>query len=318
MRSRGLALITVLWVLTLLSLIAASFSSSTRTEIKLAFNQAEAARAEALADAGVHAAIQGLLATNPAAQWRADGTVYGWRFDDGEMRVGIWDEGGKIDLNTASDALLQALFVAAGLGTDEASVLVDRIVDFRDPNDLRQLNGAEDRHYRDAGLPYGAKDAPFEALEELRQVLGMTSALYDAVAPALTVHARQRQPHEPTAPPLVKAALAGEAPVNEAPDDEAPADAPDEGAIVDEDGAADVAPLDRPVAGAAKQSDEPVIVARSRINVFTIHAEARMDSGSVFARDAVVELGSGAKLPYEFWAWRQGRRSYFPLVAEAP
>ncbi len=61
-RARGcLALVTVLWVLALLSLIAASFNRTTRTEINLTRNLIEAAEAEALADAGVYQAIYALL-----------------------------------------------------------------------------------------------------------------------------------------------------------------------------------------------------------------------------------------------------------------
>ncbi len=312
MKSRGLALITVLWVLTLLSLIAASFANSTRTEIKLAFNQSTVAQAEALADAGVHAAILGLMARDPTGQWRADGTVYGWRRGKGEIRVQIWDEGGKIDLNAASEVLLKALFVAAGQGSDDAAALADRIVDFRDTNNLLQLNGAEDREYRDEGLPYGAKDAPFEAVEELRQVLGVTQAIYESVAPALTVHARQRQPLETSAPPLVKAALAGNS-----PDQETPMEPPEDASPTSEQTELGVTPIDRPVPGeeqAAEDGDNPT---RSRINIFTIHAEGRTDSGSVFVRSAVVEIGSGADVPFEFWAWKQGKRSLFSFAAPA-
>ncbi len=46
---RGLALVTVLWVLMLLALIAASFTRTTRTEINLTRNLIESAKAETLA-----------------------------------------------------------------------------------------------------------------------------------------------------------------------------------------------------------------------------------------------------------------------------
>ena len=78
--------------------------------------------------------------------------------------MSIQDEDGKIDLNAAPDELLRGLFVSAGLDEDAGAALVDAIVDFRDEDDLTRLNGAEDRDYADAGLPYGAKDAPFEAV----------------------------------------------------------------------------------------------------------------------------------------------------------
>ena len=49
--NRGIALISVLWITGLLAVMAASFASSTRTETRLAHNQEENAKAEALVDA---------------------------------------------------------------------------------------------------------------------------------------------------------------------------------------------------------------------------------------------------------------------------
>ena len=308
MNRRGLALVTVLWVLTLLSLIAASFSSSTRTEVKLAFNQSEAARAEALADAGLHTAILGLLIRDPQLQWRVDGTVYGWEFGAGEIRVNVWDAGAKIDLNAAPDALLQSLFVVLGETPGNAAALVDRIVDYRDPNDLRQLNGAEDRDYAEAGVHCRGKDTPFEVVEDLRQVLGMTPALFDAAAPALTVQARQRTPHEPTASRLVKAALLGAGPIG-------PSEGVVNGGLAEiGDGTVPVAPVAPPSLGGGAVETDLLGPERSRINIFTIHSEARTASGAIFVREAVIELGTAGELPYEFWAWKQGKRSLFPVA----
>ena len=50
---RGLALLMVLWVLTLLALMAATFTRTSRTEVNLARNAMERFQAETLADAGV-------------------------------------------------------------------------------------------------------------------------------------------------------------------------------------------------------------------------------------------------------------------------
>ncbi|MFQ5467752.1 MAG: general secretion pathway protein GspK [Kiloniellaceae bacterium] len=310
-RRRGLALVSVLWVLTLLSLIAASFMLSTRTEINLARNQGENARAEALADAGVYTALVGVMNDDPDLAWRVDGTVYGWRFGAGELRVSVDDEGGKVDINVASEVLLRDLFVAAGLEEGEARSLADAVVDFRDPNDLTRANGAEDPAYRRAGLPYGAKDAPFETLEELRQVLGMTPAIFERVRPGLTVHGRQRQPHAATAPPLVRAALAGEV-LNDTPPDAAPAD---DGIppIADDADAADAAGVTEvPTPLGPVDSEAPQ---RSRARAVFIHAEARTDSGAVFARDAVVRVETGEDLPFEVREWMQGRRRLFADAA---
>ena len=116
--SRGLALISVLWITGLLAVMAASFASSTRTEARLARNQEENAKAEALADAGVHRAAFGLLDLDPETAWRAGGTAHGFALGEGEVQVQIEDEDGKIDLNGAPLELL-VLITPSVIGSQE-------------------------------------------------------------------------------------------------------------------------------------------------------------------------------------------------------
>jgi Type II secretion system (T2SS), protein K len=100
--TRGIALISVLWIAGLLAIMAASFASASRTEARLARNQLENAKAEALADAGVHRAALGLLERDPQRVWKPDGRVYRFTLGEGDVQVLIRDEDGKIDLNEAS------------------------------------------------------------------------------------------------------------------------------------------------------------------------------------------------------------------------
>jgi general secretion pathway protein K len=302
-RCRGVALVMVLWVLALLALIAASFATNTRTEVNLARNLVEGSKAEALAEAGVHQAIVGLLAEGGAEPWRVDGTVYAWRFATGEIRVAIQDEGGKIDLNTARPDILRGLFLAIGLDLQEGDAFLDAILDFRDPDDLRHVNGAEDPDYAAADLDHDAKDAPFEIVDELQQVYGMTREIYEQVASALTVHSRRPAPDERIAPPLVLQALSGtpdEADEQEADEQDANADLPEPGELSPEEISE--------TPGVLKFGDSED---RSGISVYTVHAEGRAQSGAVFALDAVVRLGAEGGEPYEFLAWRRGRRELF-------
>jgi general secretion pathway protein K len=204
---RGLALVAVLWTMTLLALIAAVFMRETRTELALVRNHEGEARAEALAEAGVNRAILILLGLDTSVPWRVDGTPIELASADGVVRILIQDEGGKIDLNRSSGAVLESLFVAAGMAADAAPHLADAIVDFRDADNLRQLNGAEDGDYAAAGLRHDAKDAPFASTEELLQVLGMTKDLYDRIAPLVTVYSPRRDVNLATAPPAVLSVL---------------------------------------------------------------------------------------------------------------
>ena len=99
------------------------------------------------------------------------------------------DESGKFDLNAAEPASLSALMRVLGTDPAQADAVAAAIVDWRDGDDLTQpQGGAEDPQYAAAGLAWGAKDAPFETVAEVEQVLGMTPALYAALAPHLTIH----------------------------------------------------------------------------------------------------------------------------------
>ncbi len=88
--SRGIALVIVLWGLVLLAVIAAAFTTETRTGVTLARNLVENAKARALADAGVYRAILGLLAPDVEQRWFADAPFYTLASDAGEVRIGAW------------------------------------------------------------------------------------------------------------------------------------------------------------------------------------------------------------------------------------
>jgi len=69
--------------------------------------------------------------------------------------------------------------------------MLDVIADWRDADDLRRPNGAEEPEYRAAGLKYRPSNAPFDTIGELQRVLGMTPALFARIADTLTVYSRQ-------------------------------------------------------------------------------------------------------------------------------
>lgn len=317
---RGFALLAVLWLVMLLALVAASFTRTARTQIDLGRNAVEKARAQALADAGVDRAILGLLEPDPAVRWRADGTPYALTFASGEVRIAIQDEAGKIDVNVAPDALLQGLFTSIGLASDEASALVDAIADFRDPDDLRRLNGAEDDDYRAAGLSWEAKDAPFEAIEELQQVYGMTPRLYRRIAPLLTVHSWEEGIDPLVAPPEVLFAVPGitpaqvEAVLAARTADDAPWSVGGEGAAEPARNLLERrAPAGQPAETEADPMAalEPILLGLEEFTmavggwIYSIRAEARTANGGRFVREAVVVLDA-AEPPFTFYRWRRG------------
>jgi type II secretory pathway component PulK len=116
-------------------------------------------------------------------------------------------EGGRIDLNTADDKYLVAALVASGLTEPAARTGAVRIRDWIDADDKPAPDeGAERNEYRHSNLPYEPRNAPMEAINEVRQVLGL-GGLSDASLDAFTVYSQQLEPVASEAPPAVRAAL---------------------------------------------------------------------------------------------------------------
>lgn len=210
---RGIALILVLWVATLLTVIAASFAYAARTDMNVLGNQSARARVEAAADAGVERAVyEAFRPINSAGRWQQDGREYSFPLGEATVRVSVMDESAKIDVNSASPALLKGLFLSVGVEEQQATQLVDAIQDWVDPDSLARANGAEEEAYRLAGLKQKPANAPFQTLEELRLVLGMTNALFDRIEPLITVYSRQSGVNLVIAPRNVLLAIPGVTP----------------------------------------------------------------------------------------------------------
>ncbi|NCC27434.1 MAG: general secretion pathway protein GspK [Gammaproteobacteria bacterium] len=190
---RGIALVLVLWVLTLLTVMAVGLTAAQRTETALSDNHVTGARFRAAADAAIAFTVLVFAmpppdATDPdVSVWLPNGVAVPWRFGGVDLSIRVFNEGSRIDLNQAPPELLSALLVTLGMEEDPATSLAAAIADWRDEDDLSLLNGAEDGDYRDAGLTLGAKDAPFVAVEELMQVLGMTPEIYIRLAAEVSV-----------------------------------------------------------------------------------------------------------------------------------
>jgi general secretion pathway protein K len=186
---RGIALVIVLWIIVLLSIMAASFAYSMRTETTLTTFAMERAQARALAEAGVAYAVQKLLLqVDPEDPWPIEGSIREWSFGTGTAYISVVDSSGMIDLNHADRALLGGLLISqGGIAEEGLDALLDSIEDWRDPDDLKRLNGAEEEEYLAAGRHEGPKNAPFESVEELQQVLGVTPQLYEKLFEFITV-----------------------------------------------------------------------------------------------------------------------------------
>jgi len=205
---RGAALVLVLWLIALLTALIGAFALTARTEGLQGKVLGDGAAAQERARAGLEYALTRLAGTPTQPGWRADGRRYRWQYEDATIDLRITDESGKVDLNLADAPLLAALVRAVGGDPQRADRIAAAIVDWRDPDNLSQPNGgAEDPDYAAAGLPYGAKDAPFESLAELQLVLGMDADLYAKLLPNLTLYSGISRPAPDFAPAPVLTAL---------------------------------------------------------------------------------------------------------------
>jgi len=188
-RQRGMVLVIVLWIVTLLAVMAGSFAYSMRVETRLAATLVERAQARALAEAAVAYALAWQLDREAQKQWPANGDLYEWTFGGARIRIGVADAAGRVSLNNANPRLLRAVLLGIGGAEADVDPQIAAIEDWRDPDDQTRPGGAERAEYRAAGRP-GPKNNRFESLEELQQVLGINPQTAQNFARIATVNTR--------------------------------------------------------------------------------------------------------------------------------
>ncbi|MGB3916873.1 MAG: type II secretion system protein GspK [Thiothrix litoralis] len=187
-RQSGVAMIVVLWMIMVMMTLAASLIYATRTETSMVDYARRSAQARAVADAAAHYAVMQLFLPNKDRALKLGGAPLLWDYEGAKVEIRVVGENGLIDINYASLPLLELILKQTGMDDQAVQNMLDILEDFRDVDDLKRLNGAEDADYENEGLAFGAKDAPFERIEELQQILGMTPQLYKALTRYLTVN----------------------------------------------------------------------------------------------------------------------------------
>jgi general secretion pathway protein K len=318
---RGVALVLVLWVFMVLGVLALDFARYIRDDAMAAINLADETRGYYLALAGMNQAIlegervheQGgvePIATGLEGEeerrFPPDGEWHEGVFAGGRYAVRITDEGGRIPLNTVDEVLLtrvvtnllQGGSAVRGLdrrGAEESAVVVDAILDWRDPDDLPRLHGAESEFYLALERPYPAKNGWFDSLEELLLVRGVTAGLFfgggdvPGLRDVFSVHHRGARVNVRTAPPAVLQALLN-------------VDAASAAELVAQRGAdaagfltqvqAQLAAID-PLAARRLTDDEPTVV---QIEARADLEDARNQSRVAAVIDLSAELTEGARI----------------------
>jgi general secretion pathway protein K len=186
LNQRGAALLIVLWIFIFLLVVAFDFSASVREEAAAAHRYNDETQGYYLALAGFQRGVYELLQQSAGrdslgTEKRADIFDGGWHEETlggGVFRVRWLDEGGKININRADEGTLRRIFTNLGIEEPGRTIIVDSIMDWRDPDNLHRLNGAENEYYRSLTPPYTARNGPFDTVEDLLWVRGVTSELF--------------------------------------------------------------------------------------------------------------------------------------------
>ena len=208
---RGIALITVMWMVAFLTVMAASVTVLARSDIQLARNVVGVAQARSEAEGGIYYAVTRLIDTSNT-KWIGNGSVYRVPVSGMKVEVTVQDEAGRIDLNVADADLLRSLFIAGGADPELADECADAVMDWRDEDQLRRTHGAEWDDYAEAGLAYAPRNGPFLDIGELQLVLPVTQTLFRAVRPALTIYSGSRGVNPALAPSMAMLAISGSDP----------------------------------------------------------------------------------------------------------
>ncbi len=181
----------VLWVLVAMSLLALSFSAGIRAEVDASRNVVEQKQAYYLTRAGIEYAVYKILQTESAVSESRQQIEEGigqvpeiltgqlsLDLADGTVQIEVIDEAGKLNLNSASPDLIYNLMIMIGVSSEEADVVTDSILDWRDQDDMISPNGAEAGFYQSLDNPYYAKNGAFDVTEELLLVRGVTPEMY--------------------------------------------------------------------------------------------------------------------------------------------
>ena len=181
-RQAGAALMLVMWFVAALSIIALSLAAGARIDLRGTGQFVAMARVEALAQTASNLI---LLEFDTDRAAFAQNFRREYQYDGHTLTAEIRPDGAFVNLNAASNPLLQALFVHVGEVPAEAAEDLVRMV-----NEWRTESATDDlsRAYENAGVAFRPRHGRFEAPEDLLQVLGVSYDTYAKIADLLTVY----------------------------------------------------------------------------------------------------------------------------------
>ena len=180
----GYVSLIVLMMAGLLATLAMVLLHLARPSLELSRLGIDELRADALLAAGLGSAGYLLYAAKHEPR---SVEAQSLRFAEGSVKLAVSDDGGRVDLNGSEIALLAGLYSAVGGSSMPSAAFAARVADWRDADGDVTDGGAEVDDYHTAGLSYGPRNGPFQSVEELQLLLGLSRADFARLAPFLTV-----------------------------------------------------------------------------------------------------------------------------------
>lgn len=195
---KGFALVITLIVTMLLVALLAEFVNDVYVDTSHSHNFVATQQAAILAESGVAGGVKLLqidLARHPSYSSLQDLWAKPQSYDAGEgtVTVTIEEETAKLNLNNACNTqgvrndytdIASRLINRLQLSPD----LVETLVDWVDENDTPHPGGAETTYYGALKIPYNAKNAPLETVEELQLLKGFTPEALTKLKGYVTVY----------------------------------------------------------------------------------------------------------------------------------
>jgi len=202
----GIALLLVLWIITLFAVICTEFSWTMRTETVIVRNFKDGEQAYYTAEAGINRAIVELEkaskktgqstkdyedSDDPESEyWEPGGGPYSFKFDESICEVKIEDENNRLGLNSflkkakSNPSLLKNLIEnKVGLEGEERDIVADSLIDWWDKDkNITGVNGTESDYYESLEKPYKCRDGEIPVVEELLLVRGVSEEVYYGAA----------------------------------------------------------------------------------------------------------------------------------------
>lgn len=187
MKQRGIALIQVLLLSTILTVVLLSMNHQARQHIRLA----SAVQQYTAVNMDLHSAeaeiIFTMLSNMPvvlqgakdAAQWN----FHGKPFIRGNVTLQIQDTSGLISASSPNHFILTKLVQQVTGSESRGREIAAALADWQDKNDMPRLDGAEQADYPNIVV----RNGPIQYSEEWLFIKGITPELYQQISPLLTL-----------------------------------------------------------------------------------------------------------------------------------